>query len=154
MHILDLDKSQEHLRRALNVTGHVAYRNGVILFVNERPQFERIVQQAARECGEYFVAQKWRPGTLTNSYMQLRTLRLPDLVIFLSVPPSNTAIKEVAMCCIPSVGVVDSDCDPRLITYPVPGNDDTPSAVRLYCWLFSQVINRAKEMKELEEQDK
>lgn len=129
-------------------SGHIAYRNGIILFVNERSQFERLVQQTARDCGEYFVSQKWRGGTLTNSYMLLGTLRLPDLVIFLSAPPSKTAIKEVAMSNIPSIGVVDSDCNPNLIMYPVPGNDDTPSAVLLYCRLFGEVIRRAKEKRE------
>ncbi|KAL5483771.1 hypothetical protein EMCRGX_G020185 [Ephydatia muelleri] len=119
-------------------------RNGVILFVNERPQFERLTQATARDCHEYFVTQ-WRSGTLTNSYMLLGTLRLPDLIVFLSVPPSKTAIKEASMCNIPCVGVVDSDCDPNLITYPIPGNDDTPSSLKLYCRLLSEVIKRAKE---------
>ena len=144
VHIIDLDKTLHHLRKALNVAGHVAYRNGIILFVNERSQFERVVQKAARECGEYFVARQWIAGTLTNSQMLLGTLRLPDLIIFLSVPPSQTAIKETVMCNIPSIGVVDSDCNPNLITYPVPGNDDTPTAVQLYLSLFSDVISRAK----------
>lgn len=144
IHIIDLDMTLEHLRLALNVTGHIAYRNGIILFVNKRSQFERLVQQTARDCGEYFVTQRWRGGTLTNSFMLLGTLRLPDLAIFLSVPPSKTAIKEVAMCNIPSIGIVDTDCDPNLITYPIPGNDDTPSAMKLYCGLFCDVINRAK----------
>ncbi len=147
MHIFDLEQTQRHLQRAMNVAGHVAYRNGVIIFVNERPQFERLVQHAARESGEYFVSQRWRPGTLTNSYKLLGTLRLPDLVVFLSVPPSKTAIKEVAMCSVPSIGIVDSDCDPRLIAYPIPGNDDTPTAMRLYCELFSHVIMKAKKIK-------
>ena len=144
LHIIDLDKTLLHLRRALNVAGHVAYRNGIILFVNERSQFERIVQKAARDCGEYFVTQRWTGGTLTNSQMLLGTLRLPDLIIFLSVPPSKTGIKEAAMCNIPSIGVLDSDCNPNLITYPVPGNDDTPTAMELYCCLFSEVIALAK----------
>lgn len=152
IHIIDLDKTLEHLQLALNVTGHIAYRSGIILFINERSQFERLIQQTARDCGEYFVTQKWRGGTLTNSYMLLGTLRLPDLAIFLSVPPSKTAIKEVAMCNIPSVGIVDSDCNPSLITYPIPGNDDTPSAMRLYCRLFCDVIKQAKaKRKEVEE---
>lgn len=144
IHIFDLDKTLAHLRLALNVTGHVAYRNGVILFVNERPQFERLTQATARDCREYFVTQ-WRSGTLTNSYMLLGTLRLPDLIVFLSAPPSKTAIKEASMCNIPCVGVVDSDCDPNLITYPIPGNDDTPSSLKLYSRLFGKVIKRAKE---------
>ena len=144
IYVIDLDKTLLNIRRALNVAGHVAYRNGIILFVNERSQFERVVQKAARDCGEYFITQRWTGGTLTNSHMLLRTLKLPDLILFFSVPPSKTGIKEAAMCNIPSVGVVDSDCNPNLITYPVPGNDDTPTAVELYCSLFSEVISRAK----------
>lgn len=143
-HIIDLDITLRHLTLALNVIGHMAYRNGIILFVNERTQFDRLVQQTARDCGEYFVTPRWRPGTLTNSQMLLGTMHLPDLIIFLSTPPSKTAITEAAMCNIPTVAVVDTDSNPNLITYPVPGNDDSPSAVRLYCRLFSEVIRRAK----------
>ena len=152
VHIIDLDRTLVHLRRALNVAGHVARRNGIVLFVNERSQFERLVQQAARGCGEYFVTQRWVGGTLTNSHMLLGTLHLPDLIVFLSVPPSKTAIKEAAMCNIPSIGVLDSDCNPNLITYPVPGNDDTHTAMRLYCSLFSEVISRAKAHRQREEE--
>lgn len=143
MHIIDLNETAKHLRQALNVAAHVAYRRGVILFVNERPQFEGVVQRAARECGEYHVT-KWKGGTLTNSFMLLNTLRLPDLVVFLSIPKSKTAVKEAAMACVPSIGIVDTDCNPNLIMYPVPGNDDTPTSVQLYCRLFADVINKAK----------
>ena len=147
IHIIDLDKTLLHLRRALNVAGHVALRNGIVLFVNERSQFERLIQKAARDCGEYFVTRRWVGGTLTNSQMLLGTQRLPDLVIFLSVPPSKTAVKEAVMCNIPSIGLVDSDCNPNLITYPVPGNDDTPTSMTLYCSLFSEIISRAKALR-------
>ena len=153
MHIIDLDKTAEHLRLALSVTAHVAYRRGIILFVNERSQFEGVIQRTARECGEYYVT-KWRGGTLTNSHMLLNTLRLPDLIIFMSVPPSKTAVKEAAMACVPSVGILDTDCSPNLIMYPVPGNDDTPNSVQLYCRLFADVINKAKyKRKTVEEMD-
>ena len=120
-HVIDLDKTLEHLKLALKVTGMIARRNGIIMFVNERTQFDRLTQNTARNCGEYFFSPKWRPGTLTNSFMLLGTLKLPDLLIFLSTPPSNTAMKEAAMCNIPSVGIVDTDCNPNLITYPIPG---------------------------------
>ena len=151
MHIINLDDTMKHLQLALNVTAHIAYRRGIILFVNERSQFEGLNQLTARECGSYFVS-KWRGGTLTNSYMLLKTLRLPDLIIFLSVPKSKTAIKEAAMTNIPSIGIVDTDCNPNLIMYPVPGNDDTPTALKLYYNLFGDVITKAKQMRrELEE---
>ena len=147
VHIFDLDVTLGHLKQALSVAGHIAYRGGIVLFVSARSQFEFLVQHSARSCGEYFTSQRWRGGTLTNSFMLLGSLRPPDLVIFLNVLPSKTAVREVAMSCVPSIGVLDSDCDPRLITYPIPGNDDTPSAVELYCRLLVGVVKRAKELR-------
>ena len=151
MHIFDLDKTAEHLRLALNLAAHIAYRRGVILFVNERPHFEGVVQRTAHECGEYYVT-NWRGGTLTNSFPLLKTFRLPDLMIFTSVLPSKTAVREANMACIPSIAIVDSDCDPNLTLYPVPGNDDTPSSVLLYHQLFADVINKAKSLRKMAEE--
>ena len=51
---------------------------------------------------------------------------------------------EATKVLVPIVGVVDTNCDPRLVTYPVPGNDDSPSAVSLYCHLFKEAILRGK----------
>ena len=150
MHIIDLDKTWECLQVALNVISHVAYSNGIILFVNERPQFERLNQKAARDSNQYFVT-KWNAGTLTNMQKLLGTMTYPDLVIFTSVPPNESAVKEAAMCCVPSVAIVDSDCDPQYVTYPIPGNDDTPSALQLYFRVFSQAIKNANAEKTLKE---
>lgn len=46
---------------------------------------------------------------------------------------------------IPSIGIVDSNCTPDFITYLVPGNDDSPSAIELYCRLFKNAIIEGKE---------
>ena len=54
------------------------------------------------------------------------------------------AIRECAQANIPSIGIVDSDCNPNLITYPVGGNDDSLSSMELYCRLFSTAIMNAK----------
>lgn len=152
VHIINLNTTLVNLHRALNVTGHIAYQYGVILFVNERPQFEALTMQTALRCKEYF-ATHWMPGTLSNSFKLLKTLRVPDLMLFLSVPRSKTAVKESVTCGVPSVGVVDSDCDPSTILYPVPGNDDSPVAVRLYSDLFCEVILRAKRLRERDERE-
>ena len=154
IHIIDLDKTWQCLQLALKVTSNIAYQKGVILFVNERSQFERLNQKAARDSNQYFVTQ-WTEGTLTNMYGLLGSTNYPDLIIFTSVPPNESAVKEAAMCCVPSIGIVDSDCDPQWITYPVPGNDDTPSALQLYFRIFSDAIKMAmmmrKEMDTLEQ---
>lgn len=146
LHIFNLNTTLANLQRALHMTGLVAYQNGVILFVNERRQFEALTMKAAVQCGEYFVT-KWVPGTLTNSYKLLKTLRVPDLMLFFSVPRSKTAVKEAMNYGMPSVGVVDSDCNPNFILYPIPGNDDSLQSVKLYSDLFSEVILRAKQLR-------
>lgn len=47
---------------------------------------------------------------------------MPDLVIFLNPSECLSAIRECTLKNIPSVGVVDTDTDPRLVTYPIPAN--------------------------------
>ncbi|XP_035523498.1 28S ribosomal protein S2, mitochondrial [Morone saxatilis] len=148
--IIDLDQTVEHLQQALNFTAHVAYRGGIILFVSRRRQFGHLVESTAKDCGEYAHTRYWHGGLLTNSSIQYgKGVRLPDLIIFLStlnnVFQQHLAIRDAAKMNIPTVGVVDSNCNPSLVTYPVPGNDDTPAAMELYCRLFRTTINRAKE---------
>ncbi|XP_069556897.1 small ribosomal subunit protein uS2m isoform X2 [Brachyistius frenatus] len=148
--IIDLDQTAEHLQRALNFTAHVAYRGGIVLFVSRRRQFGQLVESTARECGEYAHTRYWQGGLLTNADIQYGPgARLPDLVVFLStlnnVFQQHVAVRDAAKMNIPTVGVVDSNCNPSLVTYPVPGNDDTPAAVELYCRLFKATVNRAKD---------
>lgn len=148
--IIDLDQTMEHLQAALNFTAHVAYRGGVILFISRYRQFSHLVESTAKDCGEYAHTRYWQGGLLTNAPIQYGPgVRLPDLVIFLStlnnVFQQHVAIRDAAKMNIPTIGVVDSNCNPGLVTYPVPGNDDTPAAVELYCRLFKTTINRAKD---------
>ncbi|XP_058462019.1 small ribosomal subunit protein uS2m isoform X2 [Malaya genurostris] len=143
--ILDLDKTAEYLRLALNITAHVAYRDGIILFINRSPQNGHMVDKTAIECGEYSHTRFWRSGIFTNSKVQFGAVtRLPDLCIFINtlntVLDMHPAVKDSAKMSIPTVGIVDTNCNPNLITYPVPGNDDTPSAIELYCKLFKNAI--------------
>ncbi|EAT39639.1 AAEL008582-PA [Aedes aegypti] len=152
--IIDLDKTAEYLRLALNVTAHVAYRGGVILFFNRSAQNGHIVEKTAMECGEYSHTRFWRGGVFTNANVQFGAVtRLPDLCIFLNTQNNilemHTAVKDSAKMSIPTIGIVDSNCNPNLITYPVPGNDDTPSAIELYCKLFKSAVLLGKaKMKE------
>ncbi|XP_034457904.1 28S ribosomal protein S2, mitochondrial [Hippoglossus hippoglossus] len=148
--IIDLDQTVEHLQQALNFTAHVAYRGGVILFVSRRRQFGHLVESTAQDCGEYAHTRYWQGGLLTNAPIQYGPgVRLPDLIVFLStlnnVFQQHVGIRDAAKMNIPTVGVVDSNCNPCLITYPVPGNDDTLVAMELYCRLFKMTISRAKD---------
>ncbi|XP_061867605.1 small ribosomal subunit protein uS2m [Colius striatus] len=148
--IIDLEQTMQHLQLALNFTAHVAYRKGIILFVSRKRQFSHLIESTARECGEFAHTRYWQGGLLTNAHIHYGTgVRLPDLLIFLNslnnVFEPHVAIRDAAKMNIPTVGVVDTNCNPCLITYPIPGNDDSPAAVELYCKLFRMTIIRAKD---------
>eukprot|EP00123_Amoebidium_parasiticum_P017174 comp23741_c0_seq1/m.40976 comp23741_c0_seq1/g.40976 ORF comp23741_c0_seq1/g.40976 comp23741_c0_seq1/m.40976 type:complete len:313 (-) comp23741_c0_seq1:30-968(-) len=144
IHIFDLDQTAVHLRRALSVLRALANRNGIILFVGARPQFEGLIRKTAVDCGEYFVSKKWVNGALTNRAQTLKANVLPDLIVFLTVPASRAALKESYLLNIPSIGIIDSDSDPFSVTYAIPGNDDSYSAMEFYCDLMSKAIKEGK----------
>lgn len=148
--ILDLEITTEYLREALNFTAHIAYRGGIILFISRSKQNMITVERTAKECGEYAHCRYWTGGIFTNSVLQFGSMtRLPDLCIFIntlnSVFEQHVAVTDAAKLSIPTIGIIDSNCDPRLITYPVPGNDDTPNSVELYCNLLKKAILKGKE---------
>jgi len=148
--IFDLDKTAEYLRLALNIAAHVAYRDGIILFFLRGAQNSHTVQKTATECGEFAHTRFWRGGVFTNADKQFGAVtRLPDLCIFFNtlnnVLIQHTAVRDSAKMGIATIGIVDSNCNPNLITYPVPGNDDSPAAIELYCKLFKTAILRGKE---------
>ncbi|XP_077162228.1 small ribosomal subunit protein uS2m [Paroedura picta] len=148
--IIDLDQTAAHLLLALNFTAHVAFRKGIILFVGRQRQFAHLVEATAQECGEYAHTRYWQGGLLTNAPVQYgRGVRLPDLIVFTNtlsnVFEPHVAVRDAAKMNIPTVGVVDTNCNPCLITYPIPGNDDSPAAMKLYLTLFKRTIIRAKD---------
>lgn len=109
-----------------------------------------LIEDTAKECGEYAHTRFWQGGVLTNSTTQFGCVtRLPDLIIALhtmnNVIDQHTAIRDAAKMLIPTVGIVDTNCNPNMVTYPVPGNDDSAVSVRLYCNLFKNAILKGKE---------
>jgi len=57
--------------------------------------------------------------------------RLPDIVYIVDPRKEDIAVKEARKMQIPIVAIVDSNCDPTEIDYPIPGNDDAIRAIRL-----------------------
>lgn len=57
--------------------------------------------------------------------------RLPGAVFIIDTRKEKIAVNETRKLGIPSVGIVDSNCNPEEITYPIPGNDDAIRAIRL-----------------------
>ena len=62
----------------------------------------------------------------------------PDLLFVIDTNKESIAIKEAKKLNIPIVAIVDTNCDPDGIDFPVPGNDDAGRAITLYCDLVAR----------------
>ncbi|VDD80074.1 unnamed protein product [Mesocestoides corti] len=157
--IFDLEQTVELLFDALNFTAHIAYRGGIILFMIQHRQMMQLVEKTAKMVGEYSYCRPWGGGVFTDSSNFFgSTTRLPDLIIMLNtvtpIGSGHVAVRDAAKMLIPTVGIVDSNCDPRLITYPVPGNDDSPVTIRYWCGLFAEAVAHGKRRAKRDEQMK
>jgi len=63
---------------------------------------------------------------------------VPDLLFIIDVGKEDLAILEAQKLGIPVVGVVDTNCSPKGVTYVIPGNDDAARAIQMYCDLVAR----------------
>jgi len=64
---------------------------------------------------------------------------LPDVVIFTNQLKDSLAIQECLRLGIPTVCIVDTNCNPDLIPYPIPANDDSSSSIT---FILNYLVNR------------
>src|SRR3712207_6183104 len=62
----------------------------------------------------------------------------PDLLFVIDTNKEQLAVKEAKRLGIPVAAIVDTNCDPDGITFPVPANDDAGRAISLYCDLIAR----------------
>jgi small subunit ribosomal protein S2 len=167
IHIIDLESTLTHLRRAAKVVEGISEKGGVILFVGTRPGQEKALQLAAKRSGGYYVHSRWVPGTLTNatriataerverdmgdneSGRELterlkKTTIFPDMVVILNPVEQRPLINECISKRVPTIGIIDTDSEPTLVTYPIPCNDDSVRATDLITGILSRAAERGR----------
>jgi len=65
---------------------------------------------------------------------------VPDLLFIVDTNRESLALAEARTLKIPVIAVIDSNCDPDVADYPIPGNDDAGRAIGLYCDLISRAV--------------
>ena len=65
---------------------------------------------------------------------------LPDVIFIIDTNKEKIAIAEARKLNIPVVAIIDSNSDPDLVDYPIPGNDDAIRAINLYCQLMRDAV--------------
>lgn len=148
IHIISLETTAAHLRRAARVVEEVSYQGGLVLFVGNRKGQMDIVTKAADMAGACHLFTKWIPGSITNrdvilkrqsakvvdhldqeiegfqSYTEKMRPLVPDLVVCLNPLENFTLLYECGLQNIPTIGVIDTNADPSWVSYTIPANDD------------------------------
>ena len=66
IYIIDLAKTLQQIRAAVDTIRDVVKRRKSVLFVGTKKQAKVVIKECAEECGEFFVCERWLGGTLTN----------------------------------------------------------------------------------------
>ncbi|WFD34943.1 hypothetical protein MCUN1_001789 [Malassezia cuniculi] len=165
--IIDVERATlPALRRATNVVRGITENDGIVLIVGTRPGLQSAIRSAVNRLGGngfYVSTDRWIPGTLTNAQKLLlpaiqhafssidaetdkvptNTTKLvtqmyrPDLLIVLNPVENAHAIREATQCNVPTMAIVDTDVDPRSVTYAIPANDDSPRVAELVLGVLS-----------------
>ncbi len=77
----------------------------------------------------------------------LESSQLPDLVVIIDIRYERGAVREARGLGIETIGVVDSNSDPTLVTWPIPMNDDATQALNFVLDLFAKAIVEGKKAK-------
>ena len=133
IHILDLTQTVPLLHQALVALRDVAAGGGRILFVGTKRQASEPIAAAAKRCAQYYVNHRWLGGIKEMG-------GLPNMLFVIDTNKEAIAISEAKKLGIPVTAILDSNCDPDGIAYPIPGNDDAARALVLYCDLAARAI--------------
>ena len=166
LHVIALEQTAAHLKRAARVVEEIAYRGGLILFVGTRKNQRDIVVRAAHLAQGCHVFDKWVSGAITNRDQILRNSSVeiidhndrpiedfdahlaerravaPDLVVCLNPLENFVLLRECAGASIPTIGIIDTDADPGRVTYAIPANDDSLRSVGT----IAGILGRAAEL--------
>ncbi|MBE6147143.1 MAG: 30S ribosomal protein S2 [Firmicutes bacterium] len=69
--------------------------------------------------------------------------KIPDALVIVDPRKEEIAIKEARILGIPVFGVVDTNCDPDMVDYVIPGNDDAVRSVKLMIGVLGNAISEA-----------
>lgn len=74
--------------------------------------------------------------------------KLPDIIYIVDTVREDIAVREAKKLGIPVVAIADTNCDPDLIDYPIPGNDDAIKAINLITTKIADAVLEGKSMRE------
>ena len=90
---------------------------------------------------------------LERFYSGIRDMtKLPDALFIIDQNKEKIAIHEAKLLGIPVIGIIDTNCDPDQIDFPIPGNDDAIRAIKLLSATITNAILEGKAALEAEDE--
>nr|UQV94642.1 ribosomal protein S subunit 2 [Haplopteris ensiformis]UQV94740.1 ribosomal protein S subunit 2 [Haplopteris ensiformis] len=168
--IIDLNKTLCFMRSACNCIRALVNNKGHLLLVNTDPLCNDIIKQMGKRANQSYINSKWIGGFLTNwghmihdkhlrfpnkadfctrflrrqrSYEGLKTREIPDGLVTLNAHRNFYAICEAHRLRMPIVSLVDSILPEnlyRLVTHPIPVNNDSIWVTNLFSLLVTKTV--------------
>ena len=115
--------------------------------VKKMQEYERM-----RAAGDFEAMPKKEALILTRELEKLQRnlggirdmARLPEAVFIIDIKKEHIAVSEANKMGIPIVAVVDTNCDPDVVQYPIPGNDDAIRSGTLMCHVIAEAVQEGK----------
>jgi small subunit ribosomal protein S2 len=70
--------------------------------------------------------------------------RLPDAVFVIDLKVEEIGVREARRLAIPTIGLVDTNCDPEMVDYVIPGNDDAMRSCEIVIGTIGEAIAEAR----------
>ncbi len=74
--------------------------------------------------------------------------KAPDMIFIIDTVKEKIAVNEANHLHIPVVAPIDTNCDPDVVDFPIPGNDDAIRSIQLFCKEMAEAINEGKALRE------
>lgn len=114
--------------------------------MREKGEFERLTKKEGLMLNRKIDKLQARFGGIRNMHS------LPDMVFIVDVRREDTAVREANTLEIPIVALVDTNCDPRLIDYVIPSNDDAIRTIKLMVGFIADAVMEGKGMRKDEDE--
>ncbi|MFN3420906.1 MAG: 30S ribosomal protein S2 [Armatimonadota bacterium] len=79
--------------------------------------------------------------------------KLPSILYVIDIRREEIAVREARKLHIPIVAIVDTNCDPDLVDFPIPGNDDAIRSIRLITGKIAEAVKEGLALREAKEKE-
>ena len=89
-----------------------------------------------------------KKGKLMDYLGGIRDMKqAPDMIFIIDTVKEKIAVAEANCLNIPVIAPIDTNCDPDVVSFPIPGNDDAIRSVQLFCKEMAEAINEGKALR-------